>query len=72
MSDYAILAAKRLMGIRKEKISGYGFRIMARNILDEVLGFAQISSNTNWSMPYAIPAEAPTTGQSLREKIQSI
>jgi len=55
------------MGTRKEEISGYGFRVMARNILDEILGFAQISSNTNWPMPYAIPADAPTTGQPLRE-----
>jgi len=67
MSDNTILAARRRMGTRKEEISGYGFRVMARNILDEILGFAQISSNTNWPMPYAIPADAPTTGQPLRE-----
>jgi len=39
MSDNAILAAMRSMGIRKEEMSGHGFRAMARTILDEVLGF---------------------------------
>jgi integrase len=39
MSDNAILAAMRSMGIEKEEMSGHGFRAMARTILDEVLGF---------------------------------
>lgn len=39
MSDNAILAAMRRMGIRKDEMSGHGFRAMARTILDEVLGF---------------------------------
>ncbi len=38
MSDNAILAAMRRMGIDKEEMSGHGFRAMARTILDEVLG----------------------------------
>jgi integrase len=38
MSDNAILAALRRMGISKEEMSGHGFRAMARTILDEVLG----------------------------------
>jgi len=39
MSDNAILAAMRRMGIGKEEMSGHGFRAIARTILDEVLGF---------------------------------
>jgi integrase len=39
MSDNAILAALRRMGIGKEEMSGHGFRAVARTILDEVLGF---------------------------------
>jgi integrase len=38
MSDNAILAGLRRMGIGKEEMSGHGFRAMARTILDEVLG----------------------------------
>ena len=38
MSDNAILAAMRRMGISKDEMSGHGFRAMARTILDEVLG----------------------------------
>ncbi len=38
MSDNAILAAMRRMGIAKDEMSGHGFRAMARTILDEVLG----------------------------------
>ena len=38
MSDNAILAAMRRMGIDKEEMSGHGFRAVARTILDEVLG----------------------------------
>lgn len=38
MSDNAILAALRRMGIDKEEMTGHGFRAMARTILDEVLG----------------------------------
>jgi integrase len=37
MSDNAILAAMRRMGIGKDEMSGHGFRAMARTILDEVL-----------------------------------
>ena len=37
MSDNAILAALRRMGISKEEMSGHGFRAMARTIFDEVL-----------------------------------
>lgn len=39
MSDNAVLSAMRRMGIRKDELSGHGFRAMARTILDEVLGF---------------------------------
>ncbi len=39
MSDNAILAAMRRMGISKEQMTGHVFRAMARTILDEVLGF---------------------------------
>ena len=38
MSDNAILAALRRMGIPKDEMTGHGFRAMARTILDEVLG----------------------------------
>ncbi len=39
MSDNAILASLRRLGISKDEMSGHGFRAMARTILDEVLGF---------------------------------
>ncbi len=39
MSDNAVLAAMRGLGIGKEEMSGHGFRAMARTILDEVLKF---------------------------------
>ena len=39
MSENAILAALRSMGIGKEEMTGHGFRAMARTLLDEVLGF---------------------------------
>jgi len=38
MSENAILVALRSLGIEKDKMSGHGFRAMARTILDEVLG----------------------------------
>ncbi len=38
MSDNAILAAMRRMGISKQEMTSHGFRAMARTILDEVLG----------------------------------
>jgi integrase len=38
MSDNAILAAMRRMGIDKDEMTGHGFRAVARTILDEVLG----------------------------------
>lgn len=37
MSNNAILAALRRMGIEKDEMTGHGFRAMARTILDEVL-----------------------------------
>ncbi|MDL2284967.1 integrase arm-type DNA-binding domain-containing protein [Oxalobacter sp. OttesenSCG-928-P03] len=37
MSDNAILAALRRLGISKDEMTGHGFRAMARTILDEVL-----------------------------------
>jgi integrase len=37
MSDNAVLAAFRRMGISKDEMTGHGFRAMARTILDEVL-----------------------------------
>lgn len=37
MSDNAILAAMRRMGIDRDTMTGHGFRAMARTILDEVL-----------------------------------
>jgi integrase len=39
MSDNAVLAALRRMGIPKEEMTGHGFRAIARTILDEVLKF---------------------------------
>jgi integrase len=39
MSDAAVNAALRRMGIAKEEMTGHGFRAMARTILDEVLGY---------------------------------
>ena len=38
MSNNAILAALRRMGIPKDQMTGHGFRAMARTVLDEVLG----------------------------------
>jgi len=39
MSDNAVLAALRTLGIPKEEMTGHGFRAMARTLQDEVLGF---------------------------------
>ncbi len=39
MSDNAVLAALRRMGIGKEEMTDHGFRAMARTLLDEELGF---------------------------------
>jgi integrase len=39
MSDNAILAAMRSLGIPKDQMCGHGFRAMARTLLDEELGF---------------------------------
>lgn len=39
MSDNAILSALRRLGIPKDKMSGHGFRAMARTLLDEELGY---------------------------------
>lgn len=38
MSDNAILAALRRLGISKDEATGHGFRATARTLLDEVLG----------------------------------
>ena len=38
MSDNAILAAMRRLGIDKDEMTGHGFRAMARTVLVEVLG----------------------------------
>jgi integrase len=38
MSENAVLAALRSLGIDKEEMSSHGFRAMARTILDEILG----------------------------------
>ena len=38
MSDNAILAAMRRLGIGKEEMTVHGFRAVARTILDETLG----------------------------------
>ncbi len=39
MSENAVLAALRRLGIPKEEMCGHGFRASARTILDEQLGF---------------------------------
>ncbi len=39
MSENAVLYALRSLGVPKDKMTGHGFRAMARTILDEVLGF---------------------------------
>lgn len=39
ISDNAILAAMRGMGISRDEMSGHGFRAMARTMLDEILGY---------------------------------
>jgi hypothetical protein len=39
MSDNAILAAMRRMGIGKDEVRGHGFQAVARTIRDEVRGF---------------------------------
>ena len=39
MSDNAVLSALRRLGITKERMTGHGFRAMARTLLDEELGY---------------------------------
>lgn len=39
MSNNAVLAALRRMGIERHEMTGHGFRAMARTLLDEKLGF---------------------------------
>lgn len=39
MSEGAILAALRTLGYDRTRMTGHGFRAMARTLLDEVLGF---------------------------------
>jgi integrase len=48
MSDNAILAAIRRMGVGKDEMSEHGFRAMARTILDEVLGCGLILLRISW------------------------
>jgi len=38
MSNNAVLAASRRMGVPKDQMTGHGFRVLARTVLDEVLG----------------------------------
>jgi integrase len=42
MSNNAVLAALRAMGIPKDEMCGHGFRAMARTILDEQLHFSPV------------------------------
>jgi hypothetical protein len=67
MSDNAILAAMRRMGIGKDEMSGHGFRAVARTILDEMLGvrpdyiehqLAHLSQG--WPPPIAPAPSGPT------------
>lgn len=39
MSENAVLAALRYLGIEKDEMTGHGWRATARTLLDEVLGF---------------------------------
>jgi len=39
MSDNAVLVAMRSIEVRKDEMTGHGFRAVARTILDETLGF---------------------------------
>jgi integrase len=39
MSEVAVLAAMRRMGIDGSTMTGHGFRAMARTVLDEVMGY---------------------------------
>ncbi len=39
MSEGAVLAALRVLGFDKDKVTGHGFRTTARTLLDEVLGY---------------------------------
>ena len=39
MSDNAVLAAMRRMGVEKDEMCGHGFRAVARTVLDETLGY---------------------------------
>jgi hypothetical protein len=48
MSDNAILAAMRRMGIAKDEMSGHGFRAMARTILDEADGRERCVTLDRW------------------------
>ncbi len=63
MSDNAILAALRRMGIPKEEMSGHGFRAMARTILDEVLGFRPDFIEHQLAHAVVIPTAEPITTQ---------
>lgn len=63
MSDNAILAAMRRMGIEKDEMSGHGFRAMARTILDEVLGMRPDLIDTNSLMRLETPMAGRTTAR---------
>ena len=41
MSENAVLAAMRTLGIPKDKMTGHGFRAMAYTVLEEQLHFPQ-------------------------------
>ena len=60
MSDNAVLAAMRRLGVAKDEMSGHGFRAMARTILDEVLGFR----------PDLIEHQLPCRARPERESLQ--
>ena len=65
MSDNAILAAMRRMGIGKDEMSGHGFRAVARTILDEMLGVRLDYIEHQLAMRCAIRTGAPTTGRRI-------
>jgi integrase len=61
MSDNAVLAAMRRLGIEKEEMSGHGFRAAARTILDKVLGVRPDFIEHQLAHAVRDPTEGPTT-----------
>ena len=61
MSDNAVLAAMRRMGVGKEEMSGHGFRAVARTILDEVLQIRPDYIEHQLAHAVRIRMDAPTT-----------